>query len=134
MENFNLNKTPKVNNGFKVPDQYFEQLEHKIIHQTVAKDKKIRLLTNNKQFWFSSIAAAILISLALPIYNNMAKDQLLDKESLENYLTNEYYTYDIIESIPIESINNLENEISLNDDLIEDYLINTSNIDYYLNE
>ncbi|NHN24454.1 hypothetical protein FIA58_002095 [Flavobacterium jejuense] len=134
MKDFNLDTQPKIKPGFQIPDNYFEQFEAKMMEQLPKKEVKVVSLFHKKQIWISSIAAVLLVMIAIPIYFNMAKTNTIETTTLETYLVSEYSTYDIIDKVSIEDIKALENDLSLNDDAVEAYLLDTQNIDYYLNQ
>ena len=134
MKNFNLDNHTKIKPGFKIPDNYFEQFETKMMEQLPKKEVKVVSLFHKKQVWISSIAAVLLAIIAIPMYFNSAKTTTLETTTLENYLVSEYSTYDIIDKLTTEDVMALENDLSLNDDAVEAYLLDTQNIDYYLNQ
>ncbi|MFD2890489.1 hypothetical protein ACFS5J_00460 [Flavobacterium chuncheonense] len=134
MKPFDLHNKPKIETGFKVPDNYFENFEAKMLTQISAKETKVVSIFHRKQLWISSIAAVLLVIIALPVYFNLAKKSSLDENALEYYLTNEYSTYELVDKLSDEDISNLESAITINDEVVEEYLINTPNLDYYINE
>ena len=134
MKDFNLDTQPKIKSGFQVPENYFEQFEAKMMEQLPQKETKVVSLFHKKQIWISSIAAVLLIMIAIPVYQSMSKDTTIEATTLENYLVSEYSTYDIIDKLSAEDINALENDLTLNEDAVESYLLDTQNIDYYLNQ
>ncbi len=134
MKDFNLDNNPKIKTGFQIPDNYFEQFEAKMMEQLPKKEVKVVSLFHKKQIWISSIAAILLAMIAIPIYFNSTKTNTLETATLETYLVSEYSTYDIIDKLTTEDIMALENNLSLNDDAVEAYLLDTQNLDYYLNQ
>lgn len=134
MKDFNLDTQPKIKSGFQVPENYFEQFEAKIMEQLPQKETKVISLFHKKQIWISSIAAVLLVMIAIPVYQSMSKNTTIEATTLENYLVSEYSTYDIIDKLSTEDINALENDLTLNNDAVESYLLDTQNIDYYLNQ
>ncbi|WP_130736823.1 hypothetical protein [Flavobacterium sp. J27] len=134
MEDFNLDTQAKIKTGFQVPENYFEQFEAKMMEQLPKKETKVVSLFHKKQIWISSIAAVLLAMIAIPVYQSMSKDTTIEATTLENYLVSEYSTYDIIDKLSTEDINALENDLTLNEDAVESYLLDTQNIDYYLNQ
>ncbi|MCO6163240.1 MULTISPECIES: hypothetical protein [Flavobacterium] len=134
MKDFNLDTQPKIKTGFQVPENYFEQFEAKMMEQLPQKETKVVSLFHKKQIWISSIAAVLLVMIAIPVYQSMSKDTTIEATTLENYLVSEYSTYDIIDKLSTEDINALENDLTLNEDAVESYLLDTQNIDYYLNQ
>lgn len=135
MKDFNLDTNPKIKSGFKIPDQYFEQLETKIIAKVEQKETRVVSIFHKKQLWISSIAAVLLVMIAFPIYLNMAKSKAtIETSSLESYLSTEFSTYELVDKLSDDDISTLENSITLNNDAVEAYLLETQNLDYYLNE
>lgn len=134
MKDFKLDKESKINTGFEIPDNYFEQFEAKIMQQLPKENVKVVSLFHRKQLWISSIAAVLLVMIAIPVYFNMKGATTLETATLENYLSTEYSTYEIVDKLSNEDITALENDLSLSDDAVEAYLLDTQNLDYYLNQ
>lgn len=135
MKGFNLDTNPKIKSGFKIPDQYFDQFESKIMTQIDRKEIRVVSIFHKKQLWISSIAAVLLVMIAFPIYFNMAKSKTtIETLSLESYLSTEFSTYELVDKLSDDDISTLENSITLNSDAVEAYLLETQNLDYYLNE
>jgi hypothetical protein len=134
MKEYNLDNDTKIDSGFKLPDNYFEQFEEKIMKQLPQKNTKVISLNAHKHLWISTIAAVFLLAIAIPVYFNLAKTTSVENSTIETYLSHEYSTADITEQLTISDIETLENDLALNDQVIEDYLIDNQNLDYYLNE
>lgn len=144
MKNFDLENNNKITTGFTVPEDYFEQFEAKMMQQisiqkTTVKEVKVVSLFYRKQVWMSSIAALILLAIAIPVYFNMAKENNIESHSIENYLENQQYLSEneIIEHLSDEDINEFENSLSAStneNDAIENYLSESEHLDYILNE
>lgn len=139
MKDFNLNNE-KIESGFKVPEGYFEQFESKMLNQLVVeKEPKVISLWQNKRVWMTSIAAVLLVSIALPIYFSMNKttSSLVEDETIETYLSIQptLSNYEIATELTNEDFASLEESLALNDDAVELYLEqNYQNVDLYLNE
>lgn len=140
MKDFNLNNE-KINTGFKVPEGYFEQFESKILNQlTVENEAKVISLWKQKRVWMTSVAAVLLVSIALPVYfsmNNTAKNSTVEDETIETYLAmqSSLTNYEIATELTNEDFISLEESLALNDDAVELYLEeNYQNVDLYLNE
>ena len=144
MKNFDLENNDKIRSGFTVPEHYFEQFEAKMMQQisiqkTTVKEVKVVSLFYRKQVWMSSIAALILLAIAIPVYFNMAKENNIESHSIENYLADQQHVNEneIIEHLSEEDINALENSLSAStneNDAIENYLSESEHLDYILNE
>lgn len=135
MKDFDLDKKFK-NTGFKIPDNYFEQFEVSMLEQ-ISKTEKTKVVSifYKKQIWISAIAAVFVALIAIPFYFNGSNNtKNVDTTSLENYLVTQYTPYDLADKLSEENIDALESELALNDEALEHYLIETQNLDYYLNE
>jgi hypothetical protein len=139
MKDFNLNNE-KIKSGFKVPEGYFEQFESKMLNQLIVENEpKVISLWQNKRVWMTSIAAVLLVSIALPIYFSMnnTTTSVVEDETIETYLAMQptMSNYEIATELTNEDFASLEESLALNDDAVELYLEeNYQNIDLYLNE
>ena len=140
MKPFDLENKNEIKSGFKVPDNYFEQFEAKMMAQIpVEKETKVVSLFYRKQVWISAIAAVFLLAIAIPVYFNMAKENNLDASTIENYLAQQQNVgiTELSKHLTDEDITALEKNLSLNEsnpDAVEDYLSESENLDYYINE
>lgn len=143
MKHFDLKNNDKITTGFKTPSDYFEQFEVKMMRQIstekpVEKEVKVVPFFYRKQIWISSIAALILLAITIPVYFNMANENNLDATTIESYLAQQSVgTRELTKHLTDEDIASLE--ISLNisaseNDAIENYLLESENLDYILNE
>lgn len=136
MKKIDLNTT-KIKSGFKVPENYFNQFEKRILKELPNKEPKVVSIFYRKQLWISSVAAVLLLVIAIPTYLNSIKTTtVLDSSNIENYLSyqSNFTNFDIIENLTDEDIKELESSLTVNSDDVEAYLLNTQNLDYYLNE
>ena len=140
MKQFDLENNKEIKSGFKVPENYFEQFEAKMMAQIpVEKETKVVSLFYRKQVWISAIAAVFLIAIAIPVYFNMAKESSLDASTIENYLVQQQNVgiTELSKHLTDEDIVALEQNLSIsetNSDEVEAYLSETENLDYYINE
>ena len=140
MKQFDLENNKEMKSGFKVPENYFEQFEAKMMAQIpVEKETKVVSLFYRKQVWISSIAAVLLLAIAIPVYFNMAKENNLDAGTIEVYLSQQQGIgiTELSKHLTDEDIAELENNLSINEansDAVEDYLSESENLDYYINE
>ena len=137
MKNIDLNTT-KIKSGFKSPDDYFEKFEARILDKIPAPETKVVSLFHRKQIWISSIAAVLLLAIVIPSYfNSIQTNTPLDNSNIENYLSYQtnFTNFDIIENLNEDDIVELENALSISSkEDVEAYLLDTQNLDYYLNE
>lgn len=140
MKQFDLENNKEMKSGFKVPENYFEQIEAKMMEQiSKEKETKVVSLFYRKQVWISSIAAILLLAIAIPVYFNMAKENSLDAGTIEVYLSQQQGIgiTELSKHLTDEDIAELENNLSINksnSDAVEDYLSESENLDYYINE
>ena len=140
MKQFDLENNKEMKSGFKVPENYFEQFEAKMMAQiSKEKETKVVSLFYRKQVWISSIAAILLLAIAIPVYFNMAKENNLDAGTIEVYLSQQQGIgiTELSKHLTDEDIAELENNLSINEansDAVEDYLSESENLDYYINE
>ncbi|MDP5000437.1 hypothetical protein [Flavobacterium sp.] len=140
MKQIDLENTEKIDSGFKIPENYFEQFEAKMMER-VSKEKEVKVVSlfYKKQVWISSIAALFLLAIAIPVYFNMAKESNLDSNTIESYLADQQSvgTTELIKHLTDEDISELQNALAIDnvtDETIENYLSETANLDYLLNE
>ena len=140
MKPFDLENKNEIKSGFKVPDNYFEQFEAKMMAQIpVEKETKVVSLFYRKQVWISAIAAVFLLAIAIPVYFNMASESNLDASTIENYLAQQQNVgiTELSKHLTDDDIIALEKNLSLNEsnpDAVEDYLSESENLEYYINE
>ena len=132
MKEFNLDKKPKIATGFKTPENYFESFEAKMLAQLPKEESKVIAFPIRKLYIVSAIAAVILAFIAIPFdFNSNATSDLI---SVESYLSYQLTTEDIIEKLTPEDIVAFENTLALSNDGLEEYLSETQNLNFYLNE
>ena len=140
MKRFDLEHNKEIKSGFKVPENYFEQFEAKMMEQiSNEKETKVVSLFYKKQVWISAIAAVFLLAIAIPVYFNMASESSLDATTIENYLAHQQNVgiTELSKHLTDDDIIALEKNLSLNEsnpDAVEDYLSESENLDYYINE
>ena len=116
MKQFDLENNKEIKSGFKVPENYFEQFEAKMMAQIpVEKETKVVSLFYRKQVWISSIAAVLLLAIAIPVYFNMAKENNLDAGTIEVYLSQQQGIgiTELSKHLTDEDIAELENNLSI---------------------
>ena len=140
MKRFDLEHNKEIKSGFKVPENYFEQFEAKLMEQiSTEKETKVISLFQRRQIWISAVAAVVLLAIGIPVYFNMAKENNLDAGTIEVYLSQQQGIgiTELSKHLTDEDIAELENNLSINEansDAVEDYLSESENLDYYINE
>lgn len=141
MKTFDPNKEPKIKSGFKAPEGYFADFTDRLMQQLPEeKEVKVVPLYRRKPIWISSVAAILILALALSVYFRMDTARVQDyaapgDDAIESYLLSQqnFNAYDISQSLDDKDIQDLEQTVALSNDDIESYL-STQDYDIYLNE
>ena len=140
MEPIDREHNDKIESGFKIPANYFEQFEAKMMTQiSVEKEIKVVSIFQNKQLWISGFAAIVLIAIGIPVYFTMTNETKLDATTIENYLATQKSIgmTELTKHLTDDDIKELQVSLGVtitNTDGIEDYLSETENLDYIINE
>jgi|GEM_PF-1832925 len=123
MKNINIKESNKIETGFIVPENYFENLEQKIFEKLELSSTKNKVVSLWKKpsTWVSGIAAAFVVSLGFYFYKS--------EKVIENSITaQEYLAYqndvsleDIADNLTDSDITNLEKDLNLNSNISETY-------------
>jgi len=138
MKEFKLNTNPKIESGFKTPeDAYFEKFSANLLEQLPKNEPKTISLFQKKKTIIMMVAAVFVLALAIPsLLNNASRYNELDTTTLENYISyqSNVNQYDLINALDEEDINNLGTNIALEDQTIEDILVTNNNLEQYIIE
>lgn len=138
MKEFKLNTNPKIESGFKTPeDIYFEKFSANLLEQLPKNEPKIISLFQKKKKIIMMVAAVFVLALAIPsLLNNANRYNELDTTTLENYISyqSNVNQYDLINALDEEDINSLGTNIALEDQTIEDILVTNNNLEQYIIE
>ena len=143
MKKIDLENNDTIKTGFKTPNHYFEEFEAKMMQQILIeksekKEAKVVSLFYKKQIWMSSIAALLLVALAIPVYFNLKNESNLDNLTIENYLVLQNVgTSEITKHLTDDDLIELESSLGISsseNDEIEDYLLETDNLESIINE
>ena len=139
MKEFDLNNIPKVNSGFKTPDDYFDNLSDKIFQQIKIEREQPVVITmhSRKKIVWMAAAAVLAIGILIPIINYQ-KNPLnqVEHSTLENYISyqSNINQYDLIEEMNHEAVEKIDKQIALENDGVEEYLAVNPNIENYITE
>ena len=114
MKEFDLENNRKTESGFKIPDQYFESLEFKIMDQLTKNPVKVISLFETRKFWIGSVAAILLIAITALFYFNNSEISNTNTEEYLTYQTN-LSTEDIVEHLTDDDILKIEASLNLYD-------------------
>ena len=135
MNNFKLDTHPKITSGFIIPENYFETLEANIQNKLATDAPKVISLKSrilNNKTWFTSVAAALVISISLLLYvNYQNQNQHQYTAELENYITNHpnYSDDEIVNLLETDQIANIKFNLELNKTAIENQLLDNIDIE-----
>jgi len=122
MKKFDLHNDPKIETGFKIPENYFENLEDRIMSQLPEQEVKVIPLWQRKTVWYTGVAAVFMLSIGTWMYFNQQKNEIIatSQEYLayESDITHE----DIAMQLTDEDITTIENEMGLYDKESETYV------------
>ena len=127
----NLNIESAINysfkTGYKTPDEYFKNFDNILLHK-VSKKNKIRKILNNKQvYYLSGIAAMLILSLFVSTKKNIEDLNFdhISNNAIESYLYSEnigsesYILFDVLsESADFNQLYFYE----IKNEIITDYL------------
>jgi hypothetical protein len=132
MKTFKLENEPKIQTGFKIPENYFDDLSIKIMEQLPASEPKVISIFKKRKNLILMAAAILILALMIPILNNLSTTKKeLDSTTLENYITyqSNVNQYDLITVLETEDITNMNTSIVLEDQAVEDVLSTNSNLE-----
>lgn len=137
MKTFKLENEPKIKSGFKTPEHYFDDFSEKVLQQLNEKEVKVIPFYKRKKTLSLAAAAVIGFALLIPIVNNYkATSNDLDEATLETYLSyqSNISQYDLIQKLDDSDIEKLNNDITLEDETLEDILSTSPNIEHLISE
>ena len=132
MKTFKLENEPKIETGFKIPANYFDDLSLKIMEQIPASEPKVIPIFQKRKGLIMMVAAILILALMVPVFNNLSTTKKeLDSAPLENYITyqSNVNQYDLISILETEDITNMSSGIVLEDQVVEDVLSTNSNLE-----
>ncbi|GGF10591.1 hypothetical protein [Flavobacterium limi] len=135
MKAFKLENEPRIKNGFKTPDHFFDDFSAKVLQQINEREVKVIPIYKRKQV-IAMIAAVLVIALMIPIVNNYNKSKELDEATLETYLSyqSNLNQYDLIRELDTKDIESINKNIVLEQETLEDVLSSNPNIENLLSE
>lgn len=138
MKEFKLNTIPKIESGFKTPDElYFQKFSANLLEKLPQNEPKTISLFQRKKSIIMMVAAVFVLALLVPsVINNASRSNEIDSATLENYLSYQanMNQYDLINALDEEDIDNIGTDIVLEDQTIEDILISNNNLENYIIE
>jgi hypothetical protein len=135
MKTFKLDNEPKIDSGFKTPENYFENfsanLTQKLQESTNEETRIISIFRKRKKI-IMAVAAILVIALMTPlVYQENTKNKYLDEATLENYLAEEpnLNQDELIRGIDLENSKIIAGTKELETQTLEDFLVTNPNIE-----
>ncbi len=135
MKQYNLENEPKINSGFKVPDNYFNGFSERLMSKIPEQNVKVISIFTKTKTWVYAVAAILVIGISIPVLNNyLIKSSNTDNLVLENYITENQSINDndIAELLTHNDINKIKIDLKLEDQSIENELSGNENLEEYL--
>ena len=114
MKDFKITENPKIETGFVVPENYFENLESRILTEIETNEVKVISIFKQSKFWIAAIAAVFVIGLFLNIYNKFPTDETISNEEFLTYQT-DLSTEDLAEQLSENDLKTLEVNLNIYD-------------------
>ena len=136
MNEFKLNKKPKLTAGFRTPDAYFEAVSDKIFETATRKTNPISVFRMSTK-WKMAVAAILVIGVFVPVYMTLTKDTLeVEAPTIENYIVNNtnINQFDLISELESEEIENINVNLNLDGDNVDAILTSNAKIENLITE
>lgn len=135
MKIFNLENQPKIESGFKTPENYFDTFSARVIQQLPTEEPKIISIFSLRKTWLYAAAAILILGLSIPIYNqfNIPSSEI-DDATLENYIAyqSSVSDTDLANLLDEEDIQKIIVDLNIEDKTLENELTENKNLEYYL--
>ena len=135
MKTFKLDNEPKINTGFTVPDNYFQDFSAIMLPQLDKNEPKEIPFYAKKRNWIYAAAAILVLALSIPNYTNyFSHSSQIDEASLENYITYQSTIVgtDIVNLLDEQDIQKMSIDVNIEDITIENELAHNKNLEQYL--
>jgi hypothetical protein len=135
MKTFKLENEPKIESGFKTPENYFETFSARVMQQLLVEEPKIIPIFYKRKTWFYAAAAVLILGLSIPIYNHFySRSSEIDDTTLENYIA--YHSSvsdtDLVNLLDEKDIQKMNIDLNIEDKTIENELSENKNLENYL--
>lgn len=134
MKNINLENDPKINSGFKVPENYFDTFSDRLMAKIPENEVKVILISTKPKRWIYAVAAIFVLGISLPFLNQYFNKSTLDNQSIENYLVEngKINENDIAELLSDKDIQKMQIDLKINNETLENELSTNENLEEYL--
>ncbi|MBC7846136.1 MAG: hypothetical protein H7Y10_06565 [Flavobacterium sp.] len=135
MKTFKLDNEPKMESGFKIPENYFDNFSARVMEQLSKEEPKTISLFERRKTWIYAAAAVLVLALTIPVYNNFYSHSTeIDETTLENYIS--YHStvsdVDLVNLLNEKDIQKINIDLNIDDKLIENELSQDNNLEHYI--
>lgn len=135
MKTFKLENEPKIEPGFKTPENYFDTFSARVMQQLPEEEPKVISLFSRRKTWIYAAAAILVLALTIPVYNNFSgRSTEIDAATLENYIA--YHSTvsdtDLVNLLDEKDIQKINIDLNIDDKVIENELSEDNNLEHYL--
>lgn len=136
MKTFKLENEPKIESGFKVPENYFDDFSARVMQQLPKEETKTISLFSRRKTWMYAAAAVLVMALSIPVvYNNFySRSPEIDATTLENYISYHSSVSDaeLVNLLDEKDIKKINIDLNIEDRAIENELSAENDLEHYL--
>jgi hypothetical protein len=135
MKSINLDNDPKIQAGFKVPDNYFEDFSERLMTKIPEKEVKVISIFRKTKTWVYAAAAILILGISIPVLNQFfAESNDIESYALENYISDQtsLNDNDFAELLTVSDIKKIKIDLKIEDKTIENELSDDENLEEYL--
>jgi hypothetical protein len=135
MKTFKLENQPKIESGFKTPENYFDTFAARVLQQLPTKEPKRISIFYKRKTWLCAAAAILILGLSIPIYKQFNSHySKIDDATLENYIAyqSSVSDSDLANLLEEEDIQKISIDLDIEDKTLENELADNKNLEYYL--
>lgn len=135
MKPINLDNEPKIETGFKVPENYFENFSERLLTKIPEKEVKVISIFEKQKNWLFAVAAILVLAISIPVLLNYSnKYNQIKSLTLENYITNNsnINDNDLAELLTQNDIENLKIDLKIEEKTLENELLENENLEEFL--
>jgi hypothetical protein len=134
MKEFRLDNEPKISSGFKIPENYFDDLSEKINANLPKTEPKVISIFQNRKAWLYSVAAILIVGISILMVQQLQNKPTFDSEFLESYIAQNttISEYDLLELLEKEDLENMQIDLNIQDAVLEEIVTNNANLEQYI--
>lgn len=135
MKTFHLESKPKIDSGFKIPENYFDNFSSRVLPKLIEKEPKVISLYTKRKKWIYAVAAIFILGMLLPMYTYLKNPYSdLNHTTVEDYIV---YNSTITDSdlaylLDENDFEKLNTSLNIDDKTIENELSNNNDLEQYL--